>query len=510
MAHVRIEHVRREHARSMEPVRMEHYRVAIIGAGFAGLGTAIRLRQQGETSFVVLERAGEVGGVWRDNTYPGCACDVQSHLYSFSFAPNPSWSRRYSPQAEIQEYLKDCVDRFEIGGHLRFGQELQSARWDGEARRWLIQTSGGALTASVLVSGAGALSEPSIPRLPGLDSFQGRAFHSSRWDHSYDLAEKRVAVIGTGASAIQFIPQIQPRVARLTVYQRTPPWVVPRLDGPIGPGARRLLRSSRLARAALRAQLFLTRELFALPFLRPALAKLVRLLALHFLKRSVPDPALRATLTPKYEFGCKRILLSDDYYPSLQHSNVEVVNGAVTEIRARSVIGADGVEREIDALIFGTGFEVQDLPIAKRIHGRDGRTLEQAWGQSPRAHLGTTVNGFPNLFILQGPNTGLGHTSVILMIESQIDHLLSALKYMRERKLLSIEPRQKAQDAFNATVDRKMQRTVWLAGGCRSWYLDRTGRNFTLWPGFTLSFRSRVQTFNSAEYQCETGAPRGA
>ena len=482
---------------------MEHFKVAIIGAGFAGLGTAIRLRQQGEESFVVLERAAQVGGVWRDNTYPGCACDVQSHLYSFSFAPNPDWSRRYSPQAEIWRYLRDCVARFQLARHLRFNQALLDAAWDAGAQRWRLQTSAGALTAEVLVSAAGALSEPSVPRLPGLETFAGKAFHSSRWDHGYDLAGKRVAVIGTGASAIQFIPHLQPRVEKLLLFQRTPPWVVPRLDSAIGPGARKVLRRSALARAAVRLHLFLTRELFALPFLRPALAHLVRLLALQFLQRSVRDPLLREKLTPRYEFGCKRVLLSDDYFPALQQPNVEVITDSIREVRAASILTSDGAERPIDALIFGTGFEVRDLPIARLVHGRDGRSLEQVWEESPRAHLGTTVQGFPNLFILQGPNTGLGHTSVILMIESQIDHVLSALRHMRAHGVAAVEPRAEAQQAFVSRVDQKMQRTVWLAGGCRSWYLDRTGRNFTLWPGFTFSFRSRVQTFRPAEYLCE-------
>ena len=487
---------------------MEHVEVAIIGAGFGGLGAAIRLRQTGHRSFVVLERAAQVGGVWRDNTYPGCACDVQSHLYSFSFAPNPGWTRRYSPQGEIQEYLRGCVERFGIGGHLRFGEELQGAAWDDAAQRWRLKTRKGELTADLLVSAAGALSEPSMPPLPGLDRFEGHAFHSARWDHGAELAGKRVAVVGTGASAIQFVPHIQPLVKTLHVFQRTPPWVVPRLDGAIGPGARRLLRRSRLARAALRLQLFASRELFALPFLRPALAHLVRLLALRFLAQSVRDPALRAKLTPRYEFGCKRVLLSDDYFPALAQSNVEVVTEEISEVRARSIVTSDGIERPVDAIVFGTGFEVRDLPIARRVRGRDGRTLEQAWAQSPRAHVGTTVAGFPNLFILQGPNTGLGHTSVILMIESQIEHLLSALLHMRAHGLAAVEPRPEAQAEFVRRVDQKMKGTVWLAGGCRSWYLDRTGRNFTLWPGFTFSFRRRVQKFRPDEYLCE--ARRGA
>ena len=482
---------------------MEHVKVAIIGAGFGGLGTAIRLLQEREQSFVILERAADVGGVWRDNTYPGCACDVQSHLYSFSFAPNPGWTRRYSPQAEIQGYLRACVDRFALRPYLRLSEELIDAKWDAAAQRWHLRTSRGELTADLLVAAAGALSEPSIPRVPGIATFEGKVFHSSRWDHGVDLAGKRVAVVGTGASAIQFVPQLQPRVASLHVFQRTPPWVMPRLDGAIGPLTRRVLSRSRLAQAALRLQLFVTRELFALPFLRPAIARVVRLVALRYLAKSVPDAALRAKLTPSYEIGCKRVLLSDDYYPALAQPNVEVIAGGLREVRGRTVIGAGGEEREVDVLIFGTGFEVADLPIAKRVHGRDGRALDQVWAGSPRAHLGTTVSGFPNLFVLLGPNTGLGHTSVVIMIESQIEHVLAALRHMRRSNVGAVEPRAEAQAAFIARVDQKMKRTVWLAGGCRSWYLDRDGRNFALWPGFTFSFHRRVHDFRPAEYLCE-------
>jgi len=486
---------------------MDHVKVAIIGAGFGGLGTAIRLRQRGEESFVILERAAEVGGVWRDNTYPGCACDVQSHLYSFSFARNPGWTRRFSPQAEIWDYLRDCVKRFGLAPYLRFREELEQASWDAATQRWRLRTSKGEFTADFLVSAAGALSEPALPNLPGLAQFQGKVFHSARWDHGYDLAGKRVAVIGTGASAIQFVPRIQPKVEKLHLFQRTPPWLMARRDSPIGSGMRRLLGRSQLAQALMRLSLFVAREAFAVPFLRPVLMPLVRLVALRFLKQSVPDPVLRKKLTPRYELGCKRILLSDDYFPALAQPNVELVTENIREIRAGSIVTSDGIERPIDALIFGTGFEVRDLPIARRVIGREGLTLAQVWGESPRAHLGTTVAGFPNLFVLLGPNTGLGHTSVVLMVESQIEHLLSALDYLSSNQLTSIEPLQKSQDAFVRQIDRSMQGTVWVAGGCRSWYLDRNGRNFTLWPGFTFSFRRRVHTLRPAEYLCEPRNP---
>ncbi len=481
----------------------QHVPIAIVGAGFGGLGTAIRLLQSGRRDFVILERASDVGGVWRDNSYPGCACDVQSHLYSFSFAPNPEWTRRYAPQAEIWEYLRECARRFDLLPHIRFDCELREASWDEGGQKWRLETSTGPMTAEVVVAGVGALSDPAVPALPGLEQFRGRSFHSARWDHGYDLTGRRVAVIGTGASAIQFVPQIQPRVAKLNLYQRTPAWVMPRLDRPVPEGTRRLLRDHPLALAARRAFLRVTRELLAIPLLWPVLGRLAQKIALRHLHRSVKDPALRAKLTPAYDIGCKRILLADDYYPAVAKRNVEVVTDAIREIRAHSIVTADGTERETDAIIFGTGFQIADLPIAKRVRGRDGRTLAEMWAGSPTAHLGTTVAGYPNFFILQGPNTGLGHTSVILMIESQIEHILAALAYMRAHDLAAVEPRREAQAEFVARVDARMRGTVWTAGGCKSWYLDKSGRNFTLWPGFTFSYHRRVRRFRPAEYVCE-------
>ena len=477
--------------------------VAIIGSGFGGLGTAIRLRQQGMHDFVVLERAGDVGGTWRDNTYPGCACDVQSHLYSFSFAPNPGWSRSFSPQPEIQAYLQRCARDFGVLPHLRFHHEVTDARWDEGARRWRIQTTQGPLTARVLVMAAGALSDPVIPGLPGLEGFQGRAFHSARWDHAYDLRGKRVAVVGTGASAIQFIPQIQPDVARMHVYQRTPPWILPRHQRDLRPAEQRLFRGVPGVQRAARGAIYLAREAMVLAFRHPRAMRLAQAVALRHLRRSVPDPALRKKLTPDWTMGCKRVLLSNDYLPALTQPNVEVVTDGIAEVRAHSIVSAGGTERPVDAIIFGTGFQPTDPPLARHTHGRGGRTLAQAWAGSPRAHVGTTVAGFPNLFMLMGPNTGLGHTSVVYMIEAQVEHLVGALRHMGMHGIAALEPKPEAQEEFVATLDRRMTGTVWTSGGCRSWYLDATGRNSTLWPDFTWRFRRRVARFEPAEYAME-------
>jgi cation diffusion facilitator CzcD-associated flavoprotein CzcO len=478
----------------------DHARIAIIGSGFGGLGTAIRLLQEGIGDFVVLERADEVGGTWRDNTYPGCECDVQSHLYSFSFAPNPGWTRSFSPQPEIQAYLERCAADFGVLPHVRFGHEVRGAAWDVGARLWRIDTSKGPLTASVLVMASGALSDPLVPALPGLDAFRGRAFHSARWDHGFDLTGKRVAVVGTGASAIQFVPAIQPLVEKLYVFQRTPPWIIPRQQKELGPRRHRLYRRFPAVQRAARGAIYLAREAFVLGFRRPGVMRLAEAVARRHLRKSIPDPALRAKLTPEWRIGCKRILLSNDYLPALARPNVEVVTEGIAEVRARSIVSADGVERPVDAIVFGTGFVPTDPPLAPHVRGRDGRTLAEAWGGSPKAHLGTTVAGFPNFFLLMGPNTGTGHTSVVYMIEAQIEHLLGALRHLGVQGAAALEPRPEAQEAFVDAIDRRMRGTVWTSGGCASWYLDRTGRNSALWPDFTWRFRRRVARLDPAEY----------
>lgn len=480
-----------------------HVRIAIVGGGFSGLGTGAQLKRNGIDDFVILERAADVGGVWRDNSYPGCAVDVESHLYSFSFAQDTDWSRLYSPQGEIWNYLQQCARDFHLEPHIRFNSEVRSATWDEIAQVWTIDTTNGRYEANILVSAAGALSEPSVPAIPGIEQFEGPAFHSANWNHDVELAGKRVAVIGTGASAVQFVPAIQPLVAHMHVYQRTAPWIIPRPDRALRPLERRLFARFPLARRVLRAWIYGVRELHGIAFRRPALMRILRRMAVRHLERSVADPSLRARLTPTYTIGCKRILLSNDYYPALAQPNVELVTDRIREVRAHSIVDENGVERDADAIVFGTGFNITELPLDAHIHGRRGVSLAEAFGPSPKAYLGTTVAGFPNFFLLQGPNTGLGHSSVIYMIEAQIAHIIEAIRYMDAHGAASVEPRPEAQNAFARSVDERMKNTVWLSG-CNSWYLDSTGRNSAIWPGSTWKFRRVATKFDPRAYVTHT------
>jgi cation diffusion facilitator CzcD-associated flavoprotein CzcO len=484
-----------------------HYRVAIIGSGFSGIGMAIKLLGEGERDFVVLERAGEVGGTWRDNTYPGCRCDVPSHLYSFSFAPNPSWSSTFSPQPEILDYLRDVAARFGVLPHVRFDTELDSAEWDEAEARWCLETSTGSLTADVLIAAQGPLSEPLVPELPGLESFEGTTFHSAAWDHDHRLDGERVAVIGTGASAIQFVPRIQPLVGQMHVFQRTPPWVMPHPNRPLSERERRLYRRLPAAQLAMRAGIYWAREFFVLQFRNRRMRQLATRMALRQLEQQVPDPELRAKLTPRYELGCKRILPTDEWYPALMQPNVELVTDGILEIRPRSIVTADGAEREVDTIIFGTGFHVTDLPIAERVRGRDGRSLAERWEGSPSAYKGAAVAGYPNLFFLVGPNTGLGHTSIVFMIESQINYVSGALRSLRRSGARTVDLRPEAEAAYNAELDRMTEGTVWVSGGCSSYYIDRNGHNSSIWPTFTWPFRRRTREFDEAAYVLGAPAP---
>ncbi|HKT00561.1 MAG TPA: FAD-dependent oxidoreductase [Rugosimonospora sp.] len=474
--------------------------VAIVGAGFGGLATAIRLAQRGYRDFLVFEQAGDVGGTWRDNTYPGCACDVPSNLYSFSFALNPGWSNSYSGQPEIWAYLRACTQRFGLGPHLRLGHAVAEATWDEPARRWRLVTSGGVYTARVLVAATGPLSDPSTPDIPGLATFAGTTFHSARWRHDHDLTGRRVAVIGTGASAIQFIPQIQPVAAEVTVFQRTAAWVMPRLSRPLSRLEHAAYRSIPGAQRLARLGIYWARDASAVGFLNPPVNRLAQRLAELHLRRQVPDPVLRAQLTPNYTLGCKRVLLSNDYLPAMTRTNVTLVTDAIREVRPGGIVTADGAEHPVDTIIFGTGFHVTDPPMTRHIHGRGGRTLAEAFTPTMRAYRGTSVAGFPNFFLLLGPNTGLGHTSVVLMIESQVRYLLAALDHLRRHDEVALEPTPAAQLRDTTRIDAKMRGTVWTTGGCHSWYLDATGRNSTLWPGFATGYRLHLTRFPAADH----------
>ncbi|AUY48953.1 NAD(P)/FAD-dependent oxidoreductase [Streptomyces sp. CB01881] len=491
-----------------------HVRVAVIGSGFGGLGAGVRLRRAGITDFVILERADSVGGTWRDNSYPGCACDVPSHLYSFSFAPNPDWPRSFSGQPDIRAYLEKVADVFGLRPHLRFDTEVTEARWEAEHTRWRVTTTAGEWTADAVVSAAGPLADPQIPDLPGLDAFPGKVFHSSRWDHDYDLAGRRIAMVGTGASAAQIIPSIQPKAGKLTVFQRTPAWVLPRRDREITEIEKwlhgRLPVTAKLRRGAL----FALRELQVDAFVRrPGLLKIVQQLAERHIAQGVADPALRAKLTPDYRIGCKRILLSNTYYPALAAANTEVVASGLREVRGSTLVAADGSEHEVDAIVFGTGFHVTDMPIGARVFGVDGTSLAEHWKDGMEALRGSTVRGFPNLFFVIGPNTGLGNSSMILMIESQLNYLVDALTTLGSIGATAMQPTERAQRHWNLELQHRMDRTVWTTGGCRSWYLDPSGRNTVLWPGSTTAFRRATRKVDLGEYELimrTTPAPRPA
>jgi cation diffusion facilitator CzcD-associated flavoprotein CzcO len=482
--------------------------IAIIGSGFAGLGMAIALKRRGENDFVVLERADDVGGTWRDNTYPGAACDVQSNLYSFSFAPNPDWGRSYSEQPEIQAYLQATADRFDVRRHCVFGADVTSARWDDATRRWLVSTAAGEFRARVLVSAAGALADPTYPDLPGLDSFAGTVMHSARWDAGHDLTDERVAVIGTGASAIQVVPAIQPVVDSVAVYQRTPAWVVPRTDHPVKPLMRRLYRFVPGLQKGIRGALYLLREFLVIGLAkqRRFLTPVGRLARAH-LHRQVRDPKLRAALTPDYTIGCKRILISNDYFPAVAAPNAELVTAGIAEVRPHSIVTRDGVERPTDTIVLATGFHVTDLPIAGKIRGRDGRSLADVWADGMVTNRSATVAGFPNMFLLVGPNVGVGHTSMVYMIESQVAYVDDALQTMAAEGLAVLETTPQAQEAYRRLIAQKSTGTVWVGGGCASWYLDKHGHNTTLWPDFTFRFRKLTRKLDRENY---VGTPERA
>ena len=477
-----------------------HNHVAIIGTGFGGIATAIKLQHDGFDDFVLLDRAGDVGGVWRDNDYPGAAVDVQCQLYSYSFAPNPHWRHFYAKQPEIHAYLKDVTERFGLRRHLMLNCAVQQLNWDPAEQLWRLQTARGARTANHVVIATGALADPLIPASPGLDRFAGVSFRSARWDHDFDLAGKRVAVIGTGASAVQFVPAIQPAVARMTVFQRTPAWVMPRHDREINAHARLLFRAVPRLQRLQRLRIYLQRELFVLGFRNPALLKRAERQARRHLKAQVSDPVLRAKLLPNYRLGCKRILVSDDYLRALDQPTVTLNTDGIEAITEHGIIDGTGAHHDVDAIIFGTGFQTSRLPLTDRIYGPDGQSMAQVWNDNPTAYLGTAVNGFPNCYLIHGPNIGLGHTSVIHMFESQANYIAAAISHARTHGITSVEPTPAAQKAFTAEVDHLSTGSVWTAGGCKSWYLNDSGRNVSLWPGTTFDYRRRTLRFDPAQH----------
>jgi cation diffusion facilitator CzcD-associated flavoprotein CzcO len=483
---------------------VEEHEVVIVGAGFSGIGMAARLAHMGIDDYVVLDRGNDLGGTWRDNTYPGCACDVPSNLYSYSFALNPDWTRAFPPQGEIWDYMRGCVDRFDVGARLHFGRAVDEARWDEEAGRWRLRTaSGHEYAAPVLVWATGSLSEPSVPDFPGLGDFRGKVFHSAHWEHGFDLTGKRVCVVGTGASAVQFVPQIAPAVAHLYLHQRTPPWVFPRNDRAVSRLRRQLYGRLPVLQRLSRLRVYLTFELLLSVFVGGGARRkaVVQKRARDHLHAQVADESLREKLTPHYEVGCKRILLSDDFYPSLTRPNVEVVDAPVASFTAHEVVGQDGIARPVDVVIMGTGFEVAEPPYAEHIVGRDGARLSEVWkANGVEAYAGSTVAGFPNLFLMIGPNSTLAHNSMIFMIESHINYVAGAVAFVRRPGVRAVEVKPAVQRRYNERLQARLEHSVWVEGGCGSWYLDHRGRNTTLWPDHTWRFRRLTKRFHPGDY----------
>ncbi len=476
--------------------------VLVVGAGFSGLGAAIRLSQEGFDDLVVLERGSDVGGTWRDNSYPGAACDVPSHLYSYSFAPNPDWSRAFSPQGEIYDYIRRVTHEAGVREKIRFGVEVTAVDFDDPRGRWTVRTSDGTYDARVVVLGVGALCEPKNPEIDGIEDFAGPVFHTARWNHSVKLADKRVAVIGTGASAIQVVPSIAPTVAHLDVYQRTAPWVLPRIDRTYPDLERKAYRRIPGLQRAVRALQYASREfqVVGLTRSRAALAPIKAIGRAH-LAMQVRDRKLREAVTPRFEIGCKRILLSNTWYPALSRENVDLVTSPITKVTRDGIVTADGLEHPTDVLVVATGFHVTDSPFFERVRGTDGKTLADKWASDGmEAYKGTTVSGYPNLFVLVGPATGLGHSSMIYMIESQLNYLASAMQMMRARNLQTVDVREVVQEAYNDELRANTSDTVWTTG-CKSWYLDDKGNAPAVWPDFTFAFRNETREFDLSAYR---------
>jgi cation diffusion facilitator CzcD-associated flavoprotein CzcO len=476
--------------------------VLIVGAGFSGLCMAIQLKEAGWDSFLIIEKGEEIGGTWWYNRYPGCACDIPSHLYSFSFDRNPEWTRMYAEQPEILDYLRAAAKRHGVAARIRLKTPLREATWDEQQGVWhAIAGDGVRIDARVLVSGMGALHVPRYPELNGMERFAGPAFHSAAWNADVNLEGKNVAVIGTGASSAQFVPRIAPQAGKLYVFQRTPAWILPRPDGPIPARRRRLFRRVPGATWLVRTLIFWRLEMFVFGFLRNGtMRRLGEKQARLHLERQVPDPGLRDRLTPRYQFGCKRIVISSDIYPTLMRPNVELVTSGISEVRAHSIVTEDGLERPIDAIVYGTGFRATEMLRGIRIVGRGGVEIHEAWRERISAFLGITVSGFPNFFLLLGPNTGLGHNSVVLMIEAQVRYVMSCLRLMRKRGQTVMEVRADRQRKFVDEARRRLPGTVWESG-CRSWYQDeRTGESTAIWPGSVVAYQRRTRGVARKDY----------
>lgn len=476
--------------------------IIIIGTGFGGLCMAIQLKKAGIDSFVLLEKAGSVGGTWRDNTYPGAACDVQSHLYSYSFEPKHDWSRKFGLQAEIKGYMESCVEKYGLGAHIRFNQEVTSARFDDRRNVWEVTIQGGeTLEATVLVTATGQLNQPGYPSIPGREAFKGKVFHSARWDHDYDLNGKRVAVIGTGASAIQFVPEIASKVKSLTLFQRSAAWVIPKPDRPFRSWEQWLFQKFPVHDRLYRSLIYWKNESRALAFTRfGAVLEVLAWQARWEVKRRVRNPNKRRKLIPNYKIGCKRILISNDWYPAIDRDNVALITDGIERIDEHAVVTRDGRRHEVDAIIYGTGFKATQFLAPMTISGIGGQSLNEAWRDGAEAYKGICVNGFPNLFMLYGPNTNLGHNSIVYMLESQVNYVMECLKTLARTDADSMHVKPHRQRAYVDGVQERLKGSVWDSG-CTSWYRDESGRNTINWPGFTFAYRQATRSVDLEDFE---------
>ncbi|GAC1521837.1 MAG: NAD(P)/FAD-dependent oxidoreductase [Marmoricola sp.] len=473
--------------------------VAIVGGGFGGVGAAVRLSDEGH-EVVVFEKASRLGGVWHHNAYPGAACDIASHLYEFSFAPNPNWSRRFAPQAEIQAYIEDVAQRFGVTQKVRFNTEVRSAVWDGASCQWVLTTSAGEHRADVLVAACGQLQTPSIPPIAGLDSFAGPAFHTARWQPEVDLAGKRVGVIGSGCSAIQVVPAIQPEVGHLDVFQRSPGWTLPKGDRPYTEAQQRRYRRFPVLQRLSRASLYWQQEVFTLAMTKYALLrKLVAPVSRRQITKAIADPTLRAKVMPTDQIGCKRIVLTDAWYPALTQPNVDVVSERIREVVPDGIITADGALHPLDALVLATGFKAHEFVAPMEITGLADRRLADEWSPSPRAYLGMSVPGFPNMFLLYGPNTNGGTGSVVVTLEACIEHVVAATRQMDQRRATTIQVTRQAAEEFDVELKAALAGTVWHTG-CSNWYVDEAGNDPNQWPWQWSRFKRRTATLEPGAY----------
>ncbi|OZC67837.1 4-hydroxyacetophenone monooxygenase [Rhodococcus sp. 06-470-2] len=466
----------------------------IVGAGFAGIGSAIRLRNRGIENFVILERGSAVGGTWRDNTYPGAACDIPSRLYSYSFAPNPNWSHTYSGSSEILDYIHTMVDEFDIESRIRFGHNVVDIIWNEASGHWHLSIDGHAdVRARTVVMASGPLANASLPNIRGIDTYEGRKIHSARWDHDYDFAGKKIAVVGTGASAVQIVPELVKIADTVKVFQRTPGWTLPRVNRRTRNSTQRLYARFPQAQTLARSLWFWGHESVALGVVwKTPLTRIVETVGRAHLRRQVRDPWLRRQLTPRFRAGCKRLLMTSDYYPALQKPNCTLVTWPIATLSPKGIRTVEGVEHQFDAIVFATGFDVSNTGTPIPITGRDGRVLADEWSAGAKAYKSIAVSGYPNMYFTFGPNSGPGHSSALVYMEAQIDYLVEAISLVLEGNLHSADVRQDVQDAYNEDMQRKLAKTTWNSG-CSSWYLTEDGFNATMFPGFATQYVDQLR-----------------